>query len=372
MTQYWLWIGYRLPGTPDLAADARRLEANALSTRNVELQACRDAPNPFQCRRDAEVDFRERILGIPGAQFVLDYSEHQNPSGPVKDLLVLTPEWASYPGLDQNYANLNPNLFYQLGLLADTWTREIRRAADGEPIHLPADFATAIFSALPREASGPKVFGLPLVDKSTPRPGNLILGMFAAMTLLVPLDVIILLDINWYPTSVFFALDWFPATYSYLASSQAWTWSYIFQGEAAPYVASWLSIISLGLTVGSVGLYFLRRRRAAGSLLLLSALVLVVYYVYSIAEYPGTMFIPGAFLSQIAIGGASLTKASGRAGVGSGIGKSALGTFLTVFGILIVYFAIMTGVLLLIGLAVLVLAGGFVASASGAHELSRL
>jgi len=66
-----LYVGYKLPEAPDTASDARNLEAKCSEKRTVMIQVCRQGEQSMQCLNDAELSFRQCILGIKGAQFWL-------------------------------------------------------------------------------------------------------------------------------------------------------------------------------------------------------------------------------------------------------------------------------------------------------------
>lgn len=375
MTQYWLGIGYKLPDNPDLAEDARRLEADALNERAVVLRTCENTPNKEACRRDAEFAFREAILGIQGVRFFLSYSENPPPNyGFPRELIELKPEWVTNQYLDQYLRNLYPNSVYPLGLSIDTWSRQFRREWDGQLVPLQQapggeELAEEILSSLPRHAQGP------------PKVGSYSLGVFAILTLVIPLDIAFFVGDNLQPFTSYVNFDWIPNSYALLATTHSWSFTYMFQpGGSYDVVDNLLSALSIALTAAGIALYFVRRRRAAGSLMLLSVLVILVLDVYGFAQFyagqiPQGIYliqVPGAFLLQLALGAGSFTKSTSPGNFGNAVAKTALGAFLVAFTILLEYLAVVTGSLALMLLGLPVLLAGFVATLAGARGLSRV
>lgn len=69
---YDLYIGYELPSGQNQASRALASEANCLTDRNVERQACARSATRDQCEDSAEIAFRRCILSIQGVRFYLN------------------------------------------------------------------------------------------------------------------------------------------------------------------------------------------------------------------------------------------------------------------------------------------------------------
>lgn len=141
--QYQLCIGYKLPDNPDLVSDARNLEANALSKRNMELQACASGNDPSQCERNAEIAFRRRISAIPGARFILTYNT-KSMGKSTHWLLDLQPKDAVDTYLDQVFEHLQPESVGPLGIYVDFGNCQFVRNRDNQPISYPEDFRRTV------------------------------------------------------------------------------------------------------------------------------------------------------------------------------------------------------------------------------------
>jgi hypothetical protein len=141
--QFNLFIVYHLPDNPDLVSDARNLEANALSKRNIELQACASGNNPSQCERQAEIAFRRRISAMPGARFTLNYNT-QSMGIRAKELLDLKPKDAVDMYLDQVFNHLQPEFAGSLGIYVDLGNCQFVRNRDNQPITYPEDFRSIV------------------------------------------------------------------------------------------------------------------------------------------------------------------------------------------------------------------------------------
>ena len=122
-----LWLNYKLPENTDLKYEARRLEANALSQRNIEVQACANGKNSNLCENNAEVAFRRRILAIPEVRFRLFYSEMGTTA---KWLLDLSAAEVTDPQLNQIYKHLGPESSEYIGISIDTSNCNLRNSTN--------------------------------------------------------------------------------------------------------------------------------------------------------------------------------------------------------------------------------------------------
>ena len=143
-----LWIGYKLPDNPDLMLDAGSLEANAISQRNIELQACANGNNPYQCEQQAEIAFRLRMLAIPEVRFSMYYSFENEVSGKNAPawLLDLKPDEVTNPSLDQMFSHLQPGLVFPIGIYVDH--HSFRRIRDNQQITYQQNFINNVCNLL--------------------------------------------------------------------------------------------------------------------------------------------------------------------------------------------------------------------------------
>lgn len=136
-----LWIGYRLPDNPDMELDARFLEADALTMRNMEIQSCARGINPSRCEQDAEIAFRRRIAAIPGARFILQYSvQNVDKDNQTQWLMDLTADEAMNKHLNQEYNPLQSASVVSLGIYVDLGECLFVSSQDDQPIAYHEDF----------------------------------------------------------------------------------------------------------------------------------------------------------------------------------------------------------------------------------------
>ena len=132
--QFRLWIGYELPSDPDRIYDARHLEADSLSRRNIELQACAKGNNEDACERSAEIAFRRNIMAIPGARFSLYYDRGSSNEGPgvtVRRLTDFSESEAIDEDLDLRFSHIkHSSLSVLLGVKIDIAACQLVRMRD--------------------------------------------------------------------------------------------------------------------------------------------------------------------------------------------------------------------------------------------------
>ncbi len=131
-----LFIGYNLPDNPDQKHAARSLEANALSQRNIEIQACTNARSErdrSECERQAEIAFRRRLAGIPGSWFNMNY-DTGGTDRTSHWVFELTPFEAVDARLDQVFQHLQSGFVSPLGLRVDLGACQLVRTSDGVTI----------------------------------------------------------------------------------------------------------------------------------------------------------------------------------------------------------------------------------------------
>ncbi len=128
-----LYIGYKLPENTDLIYEARRLEANALSQRNIEIQACANGNDATRCEQQAEIAFRRRISAIPGAYFILAYQKNEENN--LNFLMNFTASEAVDTYLDQEFNHLQPEVVDRMGINMETSNcKLVRSNGDHNPI----------------------------------------------------------------------------------------------------------------------------------------------------------------------------------------------------------------------------------------------
>lgn len=127
-----LVLHYQLPTVPDLVHDAQLLDADALSHRNIEIQACANGNERSECEKQAEIAFRRRIAAIPGARFSLYYNNVTESWTHGPWLMDLSAEEAVDRRLDREFNHLAPGSNYgsELGLVFDTSTCTLRYERD--------------------------------------------------------------------------------------------------------------------------------------------------------------------------------------------------------------------------------------------------
>lgn len=164
------WLMYRLPANIDLQYEARRIEANALSQRNVEIQSCANGNDSAACNISAEIAFRRRILAIPGARFAVYYVT--NEMGTQSEWLMdLTSKEAVDRELNQKFVHLEPEAPGDMDLMIETNDCHLLRNSDWRDVKtLHARFTEYACKIVAAQKSANAYLWSRMVNKETTAP----------------------------------------------------------------------------------------------------------------------------------------------------------------------------------------------------------